>query len=576
MSVSRRLLTRMPFLLLAASCNESAHPASSHSRLGNATPTTSPQDPAAPQPIVKAATAPARQAQVPALDAAPRSIGIASKVLAWRSTLDPSSHLILDEVLDAAMRGDAKEIRGIISRKDSESQFRRDYPTFQDAFQQRDSHGWTALHHAAFSGRMDVLRALHGLKVLSPDWPTGRPALNPREFKPAHESDRGVTALHLAAMEGHLDVVRLFAPLASTKRGSGQPSGPIDSRTHNPFSLDRIPEDTRRADSTLRDKDGLTAFHYAVLFCRLDVAEHLLKYQAASGTKDPGVLEPFLPRGRTDAPASLLDFGADVPTVLVAVDGNRLQELEWLRKKGARFDVVDSEGFNLLHHAAATQNRAIAEWLMDAAGIPKHLPAKDSERTTPLHLAAELGSVSVASLLLDRGCLVDEWDAMQATPLHRAASNGQLLSIELLVAKGAQVDARAVDGCTALLSAAQNGQGKALQALRELGASLEARDAFHHTALHHAAGRGHGSVVEMLLKLGLSHGARSNQGLTPLHAAAGSGRSAVVALLLRSGAEVNACSEAWGTPLDMALLNQEAQETVSILRQNGGKLSRDL
>ena len=61
---------------------------------------------------------------------------------------------------------------------------------------------------------------------------------------------------------------------------------------------------------------------------------------------------------------------------------------------------------------------------------------------TPLHIAAALGEVEVATLLLDRGADPNVRSGDGILPLHFAARSGTIEMAQLLVARGARLDAR--------------------------------------------------------------------------------------------------------------------------------------
>uniref|UniRef100_A0A7C1CFG8 Zinc-ribbon domain-containing protein n=1 Tax=Thermofilum adornatum TaxID=1365176 RepID=A0A7C1CFG8_9CREN len=69
--------------------------------------------------------------------------------------------------------------------------------------------------------------------------------------------------------------------------------------------------------------------------------------------------------------------------------------------------------------------------------------AKDGDEKTPLHYAAEKGSVDIAKLLINKGANVNAKSCDGFTPLHVAAMKGNLPVVELLLESGA--DPNAID-----------------------------------------------------------------------------------------------------------------------------------
>src|SRR5262249_32550443 len=94
---------------------------------------------------------------------------------------------------------------------------------------------------------------------------------------------------------------------------------------------------------------------------------------------------------------------------------------------------------------------------------------------TPLRLAAALGSVNVAKLLLDRGADIHARGGIaNATPLHAAAWYGNPDVAQILLDRGAQIEARDDRGsqATPLAWAAMNARKDMVEFLLDHGAGL--------------------------------------------------------------------------------------------------------
>lgn len=123
----------------------------------------------------------------------------------------------------------------------------------------------------------------------------------------------------------------------------------------------------------------------------------------------------------------------------------------------------------------------------------------EEEEETPLHVAARLGHVELADLLLRRGACPDARDAEGWTPLL-AACDARCTS----PADAEATTARCLQLCRLLLSA---------------GADADAADQDRQRPLHLACRRGHADVVELLLSRGVGANAMDYGGHTALHCA---------------------------------------------------------
>ena len=89
---------------------------------------------------------------------------------------------------------------------------------------------------------------------------------------------------------------------------------------------------------------------------------------------------------------------------------------------------------------------------------------------TPLHVAAEYGSVELARILIDAGANVNVQNEWDSTPLHVAASRGKVEISRMLIGAGADVDAQDEVGWTPLHWAAWNGEIESVRMLIDAGA----------------------------------------------------------------------------------------------------------
>jgi ankyrin repeat protein len=146
----------------------------------------------------------------------------------------------------------------------------------------------------------------------------------------------------------------------------------------------------------------------------------------------------------------------------------------------------------------------------------------------PLALAAGLGYVDVARVLLDHGAHPGG-STMSSSPLYTAARRGDVRFARLLLDRGANVNARTFGDHAPLHIAADSGRVEVVQLLVDHGADVNARDHGGLTPLHYAADSGRVEVVQLLVDHGADADAEDAEGRTPL----GLARDPEVQALLR-------------------------------------------
>lgn len=107
---------------------------------------------------------------------------------------------------------------------------------------------------------------------------------------------------------------------------------------------------------------------------------------------------------------------------------------------------------------------------------PSSLTHVDAWGCTPLHFAAEAGSVTICDLitkeLLKLKVKVDALDAGDETPLHIAARAGHAGVCEVLLSAGANMNAANKDGITPLVVAGRANQEETCRVLADHGAGV--------------------------------------------------------------------------------------------------------
>lgn len=179
-------------------------------------------------------------------------------------------------------------------------------------------------------------------------------------------------------------------------------------------------------------------------------------------------------------------------------DGMSLLLLARYRGDRATVDALRSGGKRLDIFEAATfdDDERIAELLDED---PALATAWSPDGFTALHLAAFMGGVNGARLLVDAGADLNviSRNDFHVAPIH-SASAGKAEVAMLLVERGADVNVRQLRGWTPLHAAAQNGHAELVDALLAAGADADATNDDGVTATDLAVKAGHEGIARRL------------------------------------------------------------------------------
>ena len=220
------------------------------------------------------------------------------------------------------------------------------------------------------------------------------------------------TLLHCAAESGDPELVAYFLD-----RGLE-----VDARNHwggTPLvSVAQISGDKQAfdlllasgANPTLRDNTGETAFTWAAIAGRIELARTCWGVLSQEQRREfgPQALDRAAAQGRNETVAFLLDQGVDVNSRLwngrtplsTAASGGMKETAELLLARGARTDIADELGRTALHEAAVVGRVDIIEALL-ARGAA--LNALDNDGNSPLFLARAYERRAAAESIAARG-----------------------------------------------------------------------------------------------------------------------------------------------------------------------------
>lgn len=268
------------------------------------------------------------------------------------------------------------------------------------------------------------------------------------------------------------------------------------------------------ADTDAKLENGDAPLHNAAEAGNLEVVEMLLAagakpYENGFWSRTP--LYVALAAGRADC-AEALARGDDVwwgglsdddgrTLIHAAAEGAVPGMYRFLRDIGANPEGRDVES-RTAAHVAASGSRGMARSLSGLIEIGVPAAAWCRKSRTPVHHAAERGSVSAVKVLLKAGAAPGFTDWDKNTPMHKAAEAGRAGVLRVLIKAGADPDARNAEGETPLHRAAVYGRTAACQVLIEAGADRVAKDSDGRTPMDRALSEGMGATAAWLDRAG--------------------------------------------------------------------------
>ena len=316
---------------------------------------------------------------------------------------------------------------------------------------------------------------------------------------------------------------------------------------------------TRDADVEARFQ-GRPILHWACMGCPESAVQNLVDYGADVGSEQESgesVLHAAI-QNPSDAVLRYLlslhvncntsNHRGETPLHWAAAIGSE-GKLDLLLAAKADISAIDNDGSTVLHYAMLNLNKANRMQGFQSLAMGRlDINATDAAGVTPLHLAAEHGSLARVTWALELGADIAATTNEGRTVLHTAATNSTEDCepiIQLVLDKGAALHATDELGFTALHHAVRKpmfrpkwsdvlydltwscyNKNETMQQclakvrlLLDRGSDKDVQDANGTTALHLACGLGYKSIVEELLNRGVRTDLRDYRGCTPLDVA---------------------------------------------------------
>lgn len=397
--------------------------------------------------------------------------------------------------------------------------------------------------------------------------------------------EQGWTAKHFAAKYDHLNVLKDYLATSPTDLlqtdKAGKTMAAIAAEHGSPRFLKLILEAMHKKNISLEK-------HYQ--------GNHLLLAAIEAGNQECAEL----------IIEKMLDSNINIPidqkgrhAAHIAAKNGDVEMLDFLRLRGARFEVYDREGKTPFHYAFANGWNDAIDYLLDKKHefiLPRDL----------LHFVAGIGTVKQLHKLFKRDDQVNRvFGPAKETPIFSAIRENNLACFDILCQRGADLGHISSEGLNPLQFAAKEGKEKLVKLMVTQGPALgkqvipvqikpnkgvihekiRKKEKVDFSAVDLSLKNEEGvSVLHFCaakLKLKeLSIAIRAcdidiedKNGQTPLYYAIIAGRSDNVEFLLKSGANVNHMSHRRNAPLQVAV-QSELPFVAQLLLRHGAKVDQ--
>lgn len=401
----------------------------------------------------------------------------------------------------------------------------------------KSSHGDTPLHVAVKYSSADAVRSLLD-----------------RRGNPSAKNERGETPLHIAAREGNSAIVSMLL-------NSGSDVNSKSNKRETPLHMAVLNEDIDTMITLLEHGASISAAN-----CEKTTPVHL----AALWGPTPELLATLLKNIKRSCDLDLRDEDGNTALHIAVVDDSSAK-VAMLLEKGANVLATDKGGETPIHWAARYGTLEPLATVLKNVKRSCDLDLRNENGDTALHLAIINKSVAKVAMLLEKGADVlttntsketsihcaarcstseilhkllsyvknpsafDLRDKYNDTALHLAISEVCPFKVKILLESGANVLTTGLNDMTSIHLAARDSESEILAMLLEHAkqpSDLDLRDMYGHTALHIVISTKYPSKVRMLLESGANFLATTNFRETSIHLAARYSTSEILAILL--------------------------------------------
>ena len=291
---------------------------------------------------------------------------------------------------------------------------------------------------------------------------------------PDIQANNGATALYIASQNGdHHCVDLLLQSKAKTdiKCNNGITALSIASHNGHHQCVDLLLQS--KADPNIQENSGITALYIASLYGHHQCVDLLL---------------------RSDAnPNIQANNGATA--LLMASQNGHDQCVDLLLQSKANPNILNKDGFTPLRAAILNKHHHIVNMLLE------HNADANIEVQSPLYVACGIGDLSLVSLLLQHGALIDTPGGI--SPLTLAVKMGHYDIAKSLINAGANVNIQeqyveGLCGITPLMAASTHGNLPMVQLLLQSGAEVMIQDKEGYTAYDAAKAYQHQKIITLL------------------------------------------------------------------------------